>query len=60
MMVGIPKKIDPLGRVTIPKEYRILYRLQENETVSVVATQKGVLICNPKYKVAEIDENEKN
>lgn len=58
MQFGILKKVDDLGRVTIPKEYRDFYRLDANEPVCVVAMQDGILITNPKYKVVEIQPNE--
>ncbi len=58
MQPGILKKVDDLGRVTIPKEYRDFYHLDAKELVSVVAVQDGLLISNPKYKVVEIHPNE--
>ncbi|MBR5152354.1 MAG: AbrB/MazE/SpoVT family DNA-binding domain-containing protein [Clostridia bacterium] len=54
MRVGIIRKIDKLGRVTLPKEYRDFYHMNENELVAVVDTPDGLLITNPKYKVIEI------
>lgn len=56
MRVGIHKKIDNLGRVTIPKEYRDFYHLNEQDTVCLVDTKEGLLITNPKFKVVEILE----
>ena len=56
MRVGIHKKIDNLGRVTIPKEYRDFYHLNEQDTVRLVDTKEGLLITNPKFKVVEILE----
>ena len=54
MRVGIHKKIDNLGRVTIPKEYRDFYHLNEQDTICIVDTKEGLLITNPKFKVVEI------
>ena len=49
--IGIVKKIDNLGRVTIPKEFRTLYGFDKN--VEVVPNEDGVLIRNPKYILVE-------
>ena len=50
MRVGIRKKIDNLGRITIPISYRRSYGLEEGEEVSVIDTDEGVLIFNPNKK----------
>ena len=56
MRVGLHKKIDNLGRVTIPKEYRDFYQLNEKDTVCLIDKKEGLLINNPKFKVVEILE----
>ena len=48
------REIDKLGRLVIPKEMRDIYHLAEK--VEIVATDEGVLIRNPVYKVVQIDE----
>lgn len=50
-LIGINKEIDHLGRITIPKDLRSLYNL--NEQVEMVATIKGLLIRNPRYVLVE-------
>ena len=45
--IGIKKEIDRLGRICIPKEMRMLFKL-ENE-VELQITEEGVLIKNPEY-----------
>lgn len=60
MILGMQKKMDSLGRITIPKEYRDFFHLIEGEYVSVTATKEGIFISNPKYTVVEIPANEKN
>ncbi|MBQ7036534.1 MAG: AbrB/MazE/SpoVT family DNA-binding domain-containing protein [Clostridia bacterium] len=55
MAVGIPKKIDNLGRLTIPKEYRDFYHMVPETEVSVEGTPEGLLITHPKYKMVEIE-----
>jgi bifunctional DNA-binding transcriptional regulator/antitoxin component of YhaV-PrlF toxin-antitoxin module len=56
--IGIFREMDKLGRIVIPIEYRSAFKL-ENE-VEILATDEGVLIRNPKYKVVLIDENDPN
>lgn len=57
MRIGIMRKVDNLGRIVIPKEYRDFYHLNSNDEVFIVDTQEGLLITNPKYKVVKIKEN---
>ena len=53
--VGIIKEIDKLGRIVIPKEFRERYGLTEN--VEILATEKGIVLRNPEYKLVRVDEN---
>ena len=53
-MVGIIKDVDKLGRIVIPKEYRARYGL--NRKAEIVATEMGVLIRNPEYKLVKIQK----
>ena len=50
MRVGIRKKVDNLGRITIPISYRRSYNFEEGKEVSVIDTDEGVLIFNPNKK----------
>ena len=54
--VGIIKEIDKLGRIVIPKEFRERYGLTEN--VEIIATEKGIVLRNPEYKLVKVDESE--
>ncbi len=56
MRVGFHRKVDNLGRITIPKEYREFYHLDEQDTICLIDTKDGLLITNPKFKVVEISE----
>ena len=56
--VGMMRKVDNLGRIVIPKEYRDFYHLNHNDEVFIVDTTEGLLITNPKYKTVEIEEKE--
>ena len=51
MDIGISKKFDELGRITVPKEYRDFYHFNTNEKVQLIATPKGLLIMNQQYEV---------
>ena len=55
MIIGMEKKVDNLGRVTIPKEFRDFYHFKEK--VTLIETEQGILITNPKYIMVEIKES---
>ena len=55
-MVGIIKVVDNLGRIVIPKEYRDRYELKKK--AEIIATESGILIRNPEYKLVKISEEE--
>ncbi len=48
------KKVDNLGRVTIPKKLREFYHF--GEKVHLVETEQGILLTNPKYKMVAIEK----
>ena len=51
-MVGIVKEIDKLGRVVIPKELRERFGL--NQEVEIIATEEGIVLRSPEYKLVKI------
>ena len=53
--IGIIKEIDRIGRIVIPKELRERYGLIDE--VEIVATESGVLIRNPEYKLIKIEKD---
>ena len=53
--IGIIKEFDKLGRIVVPKELRERFAL--NDEVEIVATEEGVLLKNPQYRLVKIDEN---
>ena len=57
MRIGIIRKIDNLGRVTIPKEYRDFYHMNERDLICLIDTPDGLLLKNPKYKVVEVNSD---
>ena len=55
--VGIIKEVDRLGRIVIPKELRDRFGLVDN--VEVIATEIGVVLRNPEYKLVRIKSSKK-
>ncbi len=47
MKTGFRRKLDKLGRVTIPKEYREYFQLEKEKMVAIIETKDGILILNP-------------
>ena len=44
---GIVRKVDSLGRVVLPAEYRRMYDMAIEEPVEMVGTEDGILIRKP-------------
>ena len=55
--IGIIKEYDKLGRIVVPKELRERFAL--NDEVEIVATEDGVLLRNPKYRLVRVENDEK-
>ena len=43
-IIGLKRKIDELGRVTLPKEFRKDLNINEKDTVEIFQTKNGVFI----------------
>ncbi|MBP3627123.1 MAG: AbrB/MazE/SpoVT family DNA-binding domain-containing protein [Clostridia bacterium] len=52
--IGIVRKIDSLGRVTLPKEFRRVFRLKQNDEIEILATDEGILLRIPNIEVRRI------
>ena len=52
--VGVIKEIDKIGRIVIPKEFRDRFCLQDG--VEILATEQGVVIRNPEYRLIRITD----
>ena len=50
--IGVIKEIDRLGRIVIPKDLRDRYFIENR--VEVVATEDGILVRNPEYRLERI------
>ena len=55
--IGIIRKVDSLGRVTLPKEMRRLFRLEKNDWVEMLATEDGILLRVPNVEVKRTETN---
>lgn len=58
--IGVVRKMDSLGRVTIPKELRKIFGMIEKEYVEILGTEEGVFIRNPAIEVKYIGTEESN
>lgn len=56
--IGIVRKVDSLGRVTLPKEMRDLFEMQKNEVVEILATDKGILLRLPNVIITRVENND--
>lgn len=52
--IGIVRKIDSLGRVTLPKELRRVFKLDKNDEIEILATDDGILLRVPNIEVRRI------
>lgn len=52
--IGIVRKVDTLGRVTLPKELRRVFELGGDSPVEILATEQGILIRNPTIEIKRI------
>ena len=50
--IGVIKEFDKLSRIVIPKELRDRYGFEKE--VEIIATEDGVLIRKPGYKLVKI------
>ena len=50
-MVGVTKEIDSLGRICIPKDLRMRFKLEKE--VELIATANGILLRNPEYEMVK-------
>lgn len=52
--IGIVRKVDSLGRVTLPKELRRVFKLDKNDEVEILATDQGILLRVPNIEVRRL------
>lgn len=54
--IGITKKVDNLGRVVIPKEYRRLFEIESGDRVEILAIEEGIIIRIPHIEIIRKEE----
>lgn len=52
--IGIVRKVDSLGRVTLPKELRRVFKINEDDKIEILATDEGILLRIPNIEVRRI------
>lgn len=53
--IGIFRKVDALGRITLPKELRRIFALNKDDEIEIIATEKGILLRIPNIEVRRKD-----
>ena len=53
VVVGVTRRVDDLGRVTIPAEIRKTYQLNKNDMVEIIGTSEGILLRVPGIEVIQ-------
>ena len=53
--IGIIRKMDDLGRVTLPMEIRKLFKLQKNDYIEIMTTDQGILLRIPNVEVRRVE-----
>ena len=56
--IGILRKVDSLGRVTLPKELRRVFCLDKDSQIEILATDQGILLRVPNIEIKRTDRNE--
>lgn len=49
-MKGVLRKVDGLGRVSIPVEFRRFQGIENEEKVEIINTEDGILVKRANYK----------
>ena len=44
---GIKRKVDSIGRIVVPKEFRDELGIENGEPLEIFLTNKGILLCKP-------------
>ncbi len=55
--IGIVRKVDSLGRVTLPKELRRVFCLEKDSQIEILATDQGILLRVPNIEIKRTDRN---
>lgn len=49
--IGIVRKVDSLGRVTLPKELRRVFCLDKDSQIEILATDQGIFLRVPNIEI---------
>ncbi len=60
MNIGVSRKLDPLGRIIIPKEFRKKYQIKEEDALEIIGTEEGILLKVPQIEIKRIQEDKCN
>ena len=55
--IGILRKVDSLGRVTLPKELRRVFCLEKDSQIEILATDQGILLRVPNIEIKRTDRH---
>ena len=55
--IGLVRKVDSLGRVTLPKELRRVFCLDKDSQIEILATDQGILLRVPNIEIKRTDRN---
>ncbi len=58
--IGIPRNVDKLGRIVIPKELRDFFKIDNGTQMEIIGTDVGILIRFPEYEIKKIKEDNSN
>ena len=56
--IGTQRKVDNLGRIVIPKEFRNSFHINNEDIIEMKITTDGILIRKPEYEVRKIESND--
>lgn len=57
--IGIVRKVDSLGRVTIPKELRRMFYLDKDSQIEILATDQGIFLRVPNIEIKRTNMEER-
>lgn len=56
--IGTYRKVDDLGRVVIPKEFRDFLHIDKEDFIEMKMTTDGILLSKPGYEVRKIESED--
>lgn len=56
LKLGISRRIDSLGRIVIPKEFRKSYHIDVDDETEIIGTDEGILLKVPGVEIKRKQE----